>query len=364
MSFFSDLTEGHFDKLGTDLTHAPSSLINHPDELAETLGGAALIAAPFVIPAVGSALGIGGAAAGEAGAAAAGGGLATDLGIGDIGAAAAADSAAEAGALGIGAAETGTAIGDALALTPETADALGVGGAIAAAPESVFTGLGTSIPDAFSVGEAPVAGDISGTAPQFAQTDAELTGGITGAGGAAPAASDSGSFLGNAVSKAGDWLANPANDLKLALGVAPLALTLARGESSLPGQVGPAQANAAALASQGANLNASQQATLNQQRQDALNAMRQALFNQGVTNPTADTRYAQYVQLVDQQVTAAATQMIQNNIQNSLAGDQQLIQIAQLQMNADQAFTNNLVNATKALGTVAGMNSGITLKVA
>src|SRR5215469_6165927 len=43
MSFFSDLFEGNFGNLGTDIVDAPSSLINHPDELAETLGGAALI---------------------------------------------------------------------------------------------------------------------------------------------------------------------------------------------------------------------------------------------------------------------------------------------------------------------------------
>src|SRR5271154_3978359 len=44
MSFLTDLFEGHFSSLGTDITHAGSSLASHPDELAETLGGAAALA--------------------------------------------------------------------------------------------------------------------------------------------------------------------------------------------------------------------------------------------------------------------------------------------------------------------------------
>ena len=44
MSFFSDLFEGNFSHLGTDLAHAPESLAKHPSELYETLGGAAALA--------------------------------------------------------------------------------------------------------------------------------------------------------------------------------------------------------------------------------------------------------------------------------------------------------------------------------
>jgi hypothetical protein len=44
MSFFSDLFEGNFSSLGTDLSHAPESLAKHPSELYETLGGAAALA--------------------------------------------------------------------------------------------------------------------------------------------------------------------------------------------------------------------------------------------------------------------------------------------------------------------------------
>lgn len=44
MSFFSDLFKGDFSNLGTDIEHSGSSLINHPDELAETAGGVAALA--------------------------------------------------------------------------------------------------------------------------------------------------------------------------------------------------------------------------------------------------------------------------------------------------------------------------------
>jgi hypothetical protein len=44
MSFLTDLFEGNTGNLGNDITHAPSSLASHPDELAETIGGAAALA--------------------------------------------------------------------------------------------------------------------------------------------------------------------------------------------------------------------------------------------------------------------------------------------------------------------------------
>lgn len=348
--------EGNFGNLGTDITHAPSSLVNHPDELAETLGAGALIAAPFVLPEIGGALGIGAGA--DAATAAGTGGLAADLGIGDIGAAAAADTAAGAGTAAL---DTGLAAGtDALALAPETADALALAPeADAALPDASTLATGSlDIPGATdAAGTDAVAAD-TGTPVGFAPTDAELSGGVTGT---APAAGGGASTGGGITSMLGDALKSPYT--KLGLGLAPLALTLARGEPSLPSQVNPAVANATALANQGASLNSSQQATLDQMRQNAINAARQALYNQGVQNPESDTRYSQMVSNIDSQVTAAAQTMIQQNIQNSLQGDAVLTQVASMQMTADQNFTNTLVNATKALGTVAGLGSGVTLKV-
>ena len=68
MSFLSDLIEGNFGNLGTDIVDAPSSLINNPSQLLET---AAAVAVPFLAPEVLGALGIGDVGALAAGDAAA-----------------------------------------------------------------------------------------------------------------------------------------------------------------------------------------------------------------------------------------------------------------------------------------------------
>lgn len=414
MSFLSDLFEGNFGNLGTDLVDAPSSLINHPDELAATLGGAALFAAPFVLPEIGAAA-LGGA---DVAAAAGGGDLAAGLGIGDIPAAAAADAAAGgdlAASLGIGdiagaaAADTagvdilGTVPADALAFVPEVGADLG-GGALAFSPDitagladagladasfgdiSSLSGADLSAgTDALALPEpdvslppadvpaapaAPAAATPAATpAPAgFAPTDAELTGGITGTGNVG--GGGGGFNFGSLTKDVGSVLSSPWT--RLAAGAAPLALSLFRGEPALPPGAVQAQQNAAALASfgqqqltmgQNGQLNAGQMALIAQTRQDLVNAARQALYNQGVQNPEADTRWPQMLAQIDQTVNAQTATMIQQEIQNGLnalgQSSQTLTQIAQLQMQADQNFTNTLVNATKALGLAVG-GGGIT----
>ncbi len=349
MSFFSDLFRGNFGNLGNDITHAPSSLISHPDELAETIGAGALIAAPFVFPEIGGALGIG-AAADAGGALAADAATAGGAFAADAGGALAADAAGGAAALGT----------DALAFAPEAADALSIGPAIGGVGDSI-------LPDTATLATGPIdfGGDAaaSATPAGFAPTDAELSGATTGTATApSTAAGGASSSSGGFTSMLSDTLKSPWT--RLGLAAAPLALTLARGESSLPPQTDAAVSNATALANQGANLNSAQQATIAQMRQDLINQYRQVLFNQGVQNPEKDTRWPQMLAQIDSQVTAATQQMIQQNIQNSLAGDQQLIQIAGLQMQADQNFSNALLNATKALGTAAGLGGGVQLKLA
>lgn len=343
MSFFSDLFKGNFGNLGRDITQAPSSLVRDYRSEWPYAAAAAALALPFVGPEIGAGF------AGLAGADAAAGGLgAADAAFGAFDPALFAANAADvAGGGALGA--------DALALAPGAADALALAEPAAAA-DPFAAGSGLDLTGGSGLGTA--ASDTAAASPQFAATDAELYGGVTGtaptAGGAAPSTGGGGIMDTLTGALKSPWT-------KLAIGAAPLALTLARGEPSLPSQIGPAQANAAALASQGANLNTSQNSVLQQMRQDAVNAARQAMFNQGVTNPEADSRWPQYVAQIDSQVSAAAQQMIQQNIQNSLAGDQQLIQIANLQMQSDQAFTNNLVRATTALGSAAGLGGGLKL---
>jgi hypothetical protein len=346
MSFFSDLFEGNFGNLGNDLAHAPSSFINHPADMIETGAAALLVAAPFLAPEI---IGGGGAALGADAA----------LGAADLGAADAAFGAFDTGLFAANSADAALGLGgvDALAsgaggLSAFAGDALAgsadafTGGAFASDP-----GL-SAIDTAF--GPAGGVGDTA-AAPSFSQ--GEEWSGLTGAG--ANASADSGGGLTKTL---GDTMSSPWT--KLALGAAPLALALGRGQPPLPGQIDPAQANASALASQGSNLNPAQAATVAQMKQDLTNQWRQVLYNQGVKDISKDSRWPQIEAQIDQQTTAATQQMIQQNIQNSLAGDAQLIQIAQMQMNADQNFTNTLVNATAAFGRVAGGGNTITLKAA
>jgi hypothetical protein len=348
MSFFSDLFEGNWGNLGTDLTHAPDSLSRHPGEIVET--GAAVLAALTLgasLPESGLLAG-GAEAAGALGAAEAGGGLAADLGIADIGAAAAGGLEADIGA--------GTA--DALAFFGGGgADALGSAGGLSSFAGDAFAsdpGL-TAIDSAFGPAGG---GGASNTAfwDQMASgpgigSDVTSDPGVLSAG----SGSNDGIFGTGITGK---------DVFKYGIGAAPLALALGMGKTSLPGQIGPAEANASALASQGSNLNAAQAATIAGMKQDLTNQWRQVLYNQGVKDISKDSRWPQIEAQIDQQTTAATQQMIQQNIQNSLVGDAQLIQIAQLQMQADQNFTNTLVNATSAFGRVVGGGNTITLKAA
>jgi hypothetical protein len=127
MSFLTDLFEGHTSNLGTDLSHAGSSLMSHPSELYETLGGAAALATG------GLALGgLGGGLFGGADAAAGGGGLFSGLfGGGDAAAAAAGGDAFD-----IGAATQGSDIATGIAANP----AYG-GGSLGAAGDIGATGV-------------------------------------------------------------------------------------------------------------------------------------------------------------------------------------------------------------------------------
>jgi hypothetical protein len=116
MSFLSDAFEGHFDELGTDISHAGSSLMHHPSEMYETLGGAAALATGGLALGALPELGAAGAAA-EGGADV--GGLFSGMfgGAGGVpwlgtGAEAAASATDTAGTLGFGTTAIGSGGGD------------------------------------------------------------------------------------------------------------------------------------------------------------------------------------------------------------------------------------------------------------
>jgi len=406
MSFLSDLFEGHLDNLGNDITHAPSSLINHPDELIETGAAIAAVALPFVAPEIGAAVG-----AGELGADIGAGAAAADLGAEGLGAADAAFGAFDpalfaanaADAAGLGAAgvdfaslgEAGLSAADAAfgAFDPglfagNLSDAAaGFGGTDFAAADFELPGTSalTSGDPTFAETDAELFGGQTGTAPPsasggtgaaptgagatstpsgFAPTDAELSGAATGT---APGTSGGGIFSG-LTDKLGGVMSSPWT--KLALGAAPLALTLGMGEGKLPAAAQQLQQQAAVLSAQGQSdlaaaragqLNAGQTAQLAQMRQDLTNQWRQTLYNQGVTDVSKDARWPQIEAQIDAQVTQQTATMIQQNITNALAetgqAAQALTAIAQMQLSEDQQFTNNLINATKSLGLAAGLSS-------
>lgn len=385
MSFFSDLFSGDFSNLGTDLVDAPSSFINHPADIAETIGGAlALTGIGFGADAL-----LGGGLFGAdalAGGADAGLGLAdasfadaSGIAAGDIGAEVGADVGAGLGAdvLGSGADLLSAGGADALALGADTGGSFGdfiAGAGLDAAPGGSAADVAASSasaidPAAGAVGSAPgvtpgsyawTAGDISG--PGIGSDVMNAPGVASGWG------------AGGLTGQLGSVLSSPWT--KLAVGAAPLGLALGMGQPSLGAASQQAQANAQALSAFGqqqlqagtsGTLTPGQTAVIGKMQQDLTNQWRQTLFNQGVQNPEADTRWAQITAAIDTQVTAATQQMLQQDITNGLqalgSASTTLNQIAQMQMQADQNFANMLVNATKALGSIFAGNSGQTFRL-
>jgi hypothetical protein len=157
----------------------------------------------------------------------------------------------------------------------------------------------------------------------------------------------------------------------LGLGAAPLAMTLAMGQPQLPSSATALQSQANALSAQGQQdlsnaragiLNAGQSAQIAVMGQNLTNQWLQTLKNQGVMDPTKDSRWPEIQAQIDQQTTAATAQMLQQNMTNALAETGQaasaLTSIAQMQVTQDANFTNNLIGATKSLGTVAAIGLG------
>ncbi len=198
----------------------------------------------------------------------------------------------------------------------------------------------------------------------------------------------------------------------LGLAAAPLALTLAKGTSSIPQQAtdaAVASPQQGAIAAQQQQIAAQQQANsaqaaaasqpfvnsviansptltqaaqLNQQQQNLTNQWRQVLFNQGVQRPEADSRWPQIQQQIQQQMQIQTQTMIQSNLQAALgfqgsantslgqssgslsaasgatsAASQNLLAIANLQVQQDTAYTNAISGATSALGKVAALGA-------
>jgi hypothetical protein len=428
MSLLTDLFEGNTGNLVHDITGAPASFARDiKTDLPETLGAAALVAAPFLLPELlPAAAGAGGELFGGAGAAAA------DLSAADaaFGAFDPAVFAAESSdvAAGLGSAETvagtvdplladsslalDTSLGavdpiagavDSAAIDPALADVIqtdiaagdpllgfsattDIPGGVSDT-SSIFTDSGAFDPSTFDPGVPPqdtlalnATDTTAATPPATTATDAAASVGketaaldslattpINSLPGAA-AAGSSGLFGQGGV--LGTGLTGMQTGM-LALGAAPLALTLGMGQPSLPAAAQASQAQANQLSQMGlqgvqqANagiVNPGQAAQLASDRADLTNQWLQTLKNQGVQDPTKDSRWPQIQQLIDQKITAETGTMLQQNLQTALAETGQaassLNAVASMQMQSDQAFTNNLIGATKSLGTVAALSAG------
>lgn len=377
MSFFTDLFEGNFGNLGTDLSHTFSSLASHPDQLAETLGVGGL--ALGGIGALGgfADLGIAGIDAGTLGAADAASG-AVDAGIGGItGDTVEAIGPDLAGSSSLSLLDSGAGLPLSDATSFDISSFIGSGdvGQIGTSTAGADTGVADAgLQEAQHITDQTLSSSVGGAAtPTPSPTDGGLTShvadltGPTGTIGTGTATSTGGITSGLSSALSSPWT-------KLAIGAAPLALALARGEPSLGSAGQQAQQDANALAAYGqqqlalgtsGQLTPAQSAVIAKMQQDLTNQWRQVLFNQGVQDPTKDGRWPEILATIDTQVTAATQQMIQQTIQNGLTalgqGGQQLATISAQQLQADTNFTNTLVNATKALGTTVAGGSTVKL---
>jgi hypothetical protein len=152
---------------------------------------------------------------------------------------------------------------------------------------------------------------------------------------------------------------------------APLAMALLKGEPGVPPQANQATAlspQEQALASemmtsvQQNRPTASQAAVVAQNSQNRLNAYRQMLFNQGVQNPEADSRWPALVAQDQQQQLVETQQFMKQNMADAMAaagGAQSgLLSVAQLQAQQDAAYTQALQNAMRSAGTVLALGGG------
>lgn len=353
MSFFSDLFEGNFNKLGTDITHAPESLAKHPSELYETLGGAAALATG------GLALGGLGALGGAEGAAAGAGGL--------------------EGLLGGGGAEAG-GVADAFAAGSSsdlaTAESL-----------SAAAGGGVPLPTAspFAVGDVGLPANIGG----YLGGGGDVTGALGGTGGgtffdSSAAASAYGGGGGGAPAAGGFNISDPSTYLPaagltpvkaagVALGAGALGYDVLKGNKPLADQ-SALQAQGTQLSAQGQQfMSYLQQGTLPPGLQTLVDkqtnaakamAIANAAKNGQSTDPTTNTQLADAINSAQQQATAQVAQLGTQLFQQGLSETQVSAQIMQYLTNLDEQQTANMGKSIAAFAASLAGGGGTTLKLA
>lgn len=354
MSFFSDLFEGNFGNLGTDLSHSFSSFANHPKEWLE-LGGGAL--------------------AGLTGGAA----LGLLPGLGGLG-------AAGAGALDFGGLFGGGAAADALAPLGYSAagDAVDTGGLFSGmfgdmASTSGQGGLG-AIDTAFGSGAglggdiAPIASGTSVGATDIGAGIGSTAGTVGGAGaGASP----------GLLSQAGTWaMNNPLAAGSLALGAGNIAK-----QALFPPSI-PNQAQLTGIANQ-AGVEASHlqgeanqflqpsltgklppqlEAQVKQATQDAINTDKARYASMGLGNSTMSADQQAYIELqaqamrgqLAQQLAQTGTALMQQATADMNIESQIYSELMQVQMQEDASLEQSISGFASSLAyaSVVGQRRG------
>lgn len=250
---------------------------------------------------------------------------------------------------------TGTSLGGGISATSPSFSTLS-----GAAADSALGSAGTdaigSVPAGVQAGAPVLAGPVEGGVPGSISSASPGAIGPAGTGGLKdwlPSKSEVGSTL-----------------LKGALPAASLAYSAIKGPAELPADArnlesgGAATAPLLALENQGANegltgqLTPSQQASVTQMVQNAQNQLIQQLAQQGVTNPTQDSRYIAGMQQIQQQAMAQQQAYIQQAIQNATsaggAASGNIASVANEQVQLDTDYQNALAAAFGALGGSVG----------
>lgn len=348
MSFLSDVFKGDFKNLGNDVAGA-----FRPNELAQTLGGAAALALPFAAPAIGGLLGLSGEAAAGAGAGA--GGFFDSIFGGGEAAAASSEALPFASEAVSGTGQAGAALG-------------GIDSALggAAAPNSGIDAIlsGTSgLPTGGATG-ATTSLSTLGADPLTAAQDVSL-GGAQGAQGASGGTSFLDKLVGG-VKNAPTAALNQLTQNPLGVGAAGIGLgyNILQGKKTLPNQ-DALQSEANTLTPQAqqfmsylqtGTLPAGLQAAVNQttaarKAQIIANAAR----NGQSTDPTQNSSLGQDLAAADQQALIAVAQQGQALFQAGLSESQLSSSIMQGLLQVEQQQTANMgkaiTNFASALGS-------------
>lgn len=326
MSFLTDLFEGHTDKLGTDLSHAGSSLMNHPTEMLEVGGAAALGAAPFLLPEL-----LGGAGAGI-------GGLGEMFGGGA--AAAGADVLPEAAAL----TEGGGMVGN-----TAVADLLGGAGGAPAQGADVGGLFGSMFGNTSGAGGLGTTGEVAPIASSTVLDPTALAGAPATTGPMAP--TPGGGLWDSATGALKGLGVTPMQAAGAAVGAGGLAYNMMQGQKPLADQAA-LQGQATQLSAQGqqfmkylqqGKLPKGMQLLVDKQTNAAkAMAISNAAKNGQSTDPTTNTQLADAINAANQQATMQVAQMGEMLFKQGLSETQVSAQIMEYLTKLDEQQTQNM----------------------